>query len=107
MQATVIATVVVALALAAGGLILVVLVHRSLVGSLDAAGLARAHDVGALAASGRLQSTVASTGEESSVVQVLDPAGKVIATSPNIAGEAALLPTHIGPLSNRITPRSR
>lgn len=91
-QATVLATVVVALALAAGGLILVVLVHRSLVGSVDAAGLARAHDVGALAASGRLQSTVASTGEESSVVQVLDPAGKVIATSPNIAGEAALLP---------------
>ncbi len=91
-QATVIATVVVALALAAGGLILVVLVHRSLVGSLDAAGLARAHDVGALAASGRLQSTVASTGEESSVVQVLGPTGKVIAASPNIAGEAALLP---------------
>lgn len=91
-QATVLATVVVALALAAGGLILVVLVHRSLVGSLDAAGLARARDVGALAASGRLQSTVASTGEESSVVQVLDPTGKVIATSPNIDGEAALLP---------------
>jgi signal transduction histidine kinase len=92
LQATVIATVVVALALAAGGLILVVLVHRSLVGSLDAAGLARAHDVGALAASGRLQPSVASTGEESSVVQVVDPAGKVIAASPNITGDAAFLP---------------
>ncbi|GAC1441860.1 MAG: ATP-binding protein [Mycobacteriales bacterium] len=92
LQATIIATVVVALALAAGGLILVVLVHRSLVGSLDAAGLARAHDVGALAASGRLQRTVASTGEESSVVQVLDPTGRVIAASSNVAGESALLP---------------
>ena len=39
------ATAVVAVALAAGGLLLVLLVHRSLVGSLDAAGLARAHDV--------------------------------------------------------------
>ena len=86
-----IATVVVALALAAGGLLLVVLVHRSLVGSLDAAGLARAHDVGALGAAGRLQGSVASTGEESSVVQVMDRAGRVIAASPNITGDAAVL----------------
>lgn len=92
LQATIIATVVVTVALAAGGLLLVVLVHRSLVGSLDAAGLARAHDVGALAAAGRLQSTIASTGEQNSVVQVLDPSGAVRAASPNIDGEAALLP---------------
>ena len=90
-QATVIATVVVALALAMGGVILVLLVHRSLVGSLDAAGLARAHDVGALATAGRLQGTVASTGEESSVVQVLGPTGKILAASPNITGEAPML----------------
>jgi len=91
-RTTVLATAVVAVALAAGGLLLVLLVHRSLVGSLDAAGLARAHDVAALAAAGRLQGSVASTGEESSVVQVLDPAERVIAASPNISGEAALLP---------------
>lgn len=92
MRTTVLATAVVAVALAAGALLLVLLVHRSLVGSLDAAGLARAHDVAALATAGRLQETVASTGEESSVVQVLDPAGRVIAASPNISGESALLP---------------
>ena len=91
-QATVLATAVVAVALAAGGLLLVLLVHRTLVGSVDAAGLARAHDVAAVATAGRLQATVASAGEESSVVQVLDPAGRVIAASPNISGEAALLP---------------
>jgi len=93
LRATVIATVVVAVTLAAGGLVLVLLVHRSLVGSLDAAGLARAHDVAALAAAGRLQGTVASTGEETSVVQVLDPTGRVIAASPNISGEPPLLPS--------------
>ena len=92
-RATLIAVVVVAAALAAGGVVLVLLVHRSLVGSLDAAGLARAHDVAALAATGRLQETVASTGEESSVVQVLDPSGRVLAASPNISGEAPLLPS--------------
>lgn len=92
LQATAVATVVVALALVVAGLVLVRLVHRSLVGSLDAAGLARARDVAALAAAGKLQGTVASTGEESSVVQVLDPAGQVVAASPNIAGESAVLP---------------
>jgi signal transduction histidine kinase len=83
--------VVVALALAGGGLILVLLVHRSLVGSVDAAESARARDVAALATSGRLQGTVASTGEESSVVEVLSPAGVVIAASANIIGDAPLL----------------
>ncbi len=92
LQATVIAVVVVAVALAATGLVLVLLLHRSLVGSLDAAGLARAHDVAALAAAGRLQESVASTGEESSVVQVVDSTGRVVAASPNISGEPPLLP---------------
>jgi signal transduction histidine kinase len=80
-------------ALAGGGLILVLLVHRSLVGSVDAAELARARDVAALATAGRLQGTVASTGEESSVVQVLSPAGLVVAASANITGDAPLLAT--------------
>jgi signal transduction histidine kinase len=92
-QATAIATGVVAVALAGGGLILVLLVHRSLVGSVDAAELARARDVAALATAGRLQGTVASTGEESSVVQVLSPAGVVVAASANITGDARLLAT--------------
>jgi signal transduction histidine kinase len=91
-RTTVLATLVVALSLAVGGLLLVVLVHRSLVGSVDAAGSARARDVAALAAAGRLQATVASTGEESSVVQVVDAGGRVVAASPNILGEPALLP---------------
>jgi signal transduction histidine kinase len=92
-QATAIATGVVAVTLAGGGLILVLLVHRSLVGSVDAAELARARDVAALATAGRLQGTVASTGEESSVVQVLSPAGVVIAASANITGDPPLLAT--------------
>lgn len=98
-RTTVLATLVVALSLAVGGLLLVVLVHRSLVGSVDAAGSARARDVAALAATGRLQATVASTGEESSVVQVLNAAGTVVAASPNITGEPALLPS--APITRR------
>jgi signal transduction histidine kinase len=102
LRATTIATLVVAVALAAGGMVLVVLVHRSLVGSVDAAGKARAHDVAALVASNRLQGTVASTGEESSVVQVITATGTVIAASPNIAGETALLSTPPGHRSEQV-----
>jgi signal transduction histidine kinase len=49
--------------------------------------------VAALATAGRLQTTVASTGEESSVVQVLSSAGVVVAASANISGDARLLAT--------------
>ena len=105
-QATVLATLVVALSLAVGGLLLVVLVHRSLVGSVDAAGSARARDVAALAAAGRLQATVASTGEESSVVQVIDAGGRVVAASPNITGEPALLPAAPTTLRRQVGTRS-
>lgn len=91
-RATAIATIAVALALAVGGVLLVVLVHNSLVASLDAAGQARARDVAASAAGIRLPRSVASTGEDSSVVQVVDAAGQVVAASPNILGEPPLLP---------------
>ncbi len=91
LRATVIATAVVAGALLVGGALLVLLVHRSLIGSLDAAGQARARDVAAAAATGRQSATVASTGEESSVVQVVDSTGRVLAASPNSTGEPPLL----------------
>jgi len=91
LRATVIATAVVAGALLGGGALLVGLVHRSLIGSLDAAGQARARDVAAVAGTGRQSTTVASTGEESSVVQVVDKAGQVLAASPNSTGEPPLL----------------
>lgn len=91
-RATAVATLVVGVALLVGGALLVALVYRSLVGSLDAAGQARARDVAALASSGKLTGTVATTGEESSVVQVLRPDGTVVAASTNIGGDSAMLP---------------
>ena len=91
LRATLIATAVVAGALLGGEALLVGLVHRSLIGSLDAAGQARARDVAAAAVTGRQSATVASTGEESSVVQVVDSAGQVLAASPNSTGEPPLL----------------
>lgn len=90
-SATGLATVVVAAALVVGGIVLVVLVHRSLVGGLDAAGYTQAHNLAALAGTGRLPTTIASTGDESAVVQVLDSTGKVVSASGNVTGNPAVL----------------
>jgi signal transduction histidine kinase len=90
-SATLAAAAVVAAALALSGVALIGLVHGSLVDNLDAANYARARDVASLASAGRLQRVVASTGEESAVVQVLDRSGTVVSASPNVIGESPVL----------------
>lgn len=89
--AVAVATGVVALVLMVGGVLLVGFLRHSLVVGVDSTALARARDVATLAESGRLQPQVASTGEETSLVQVIDVSGTVIASSPNIDGEPAAL----------------
>jgi len=92
-SATALATAVVASALVVGGLLLVVLVHRSLVSGLDVAGYTQARNVAALAGTGRLPATIATTGDESAVVQVVDQAGMVVSASGNVTGNPAVLAT--------------
>lgn len=89
-SATLAAVAVLALAFAASGVLLVGSLHRSLRASLDSAALARARDVATLARQGQLTATVASSGQESSLVQVVGPTGAVVSASENIAGEPAL-----------------
>ncbi|MCW2598470.1 MAG: sensor histidine kinase [Frankiales bacterium] len=91
LSATLAATAVVAAAFAISGVLLVALVRHSLLANLDAAGTARARDVAALATANRLQGTVASTSEESSVAQLVSPSRVVVAASSNIQGEAPLV----------------
>jgi signal transduction histidine kinase len=89
--ATVVAAGVVGVALTLSGLLLVTLLHRSLISGVDGAALARAHDVSALASAGRFRGPVASTGEDSALVQVVGPTGEVLASTGNINGEQAAL----------------
>lgn len=91
LSATLTATAVVAAAFAISGFLLVTLVERSLISSLDSTALARARDVAVLAGTARLPGIVASTSEDSSVVQVVGPTGIVLASSANIQGESASL----------------
>lgn len=91
LSATLTATAVVAAALTISGFLLVTLVERSLISSLDSTALARARDVAVLAGTARLPGIVASTNEDSSVVQVVGPTGIVLASSGNIQGESSSL----------------
>ncbi|HZV26962.1 MAG TPA: ATP-binding protein, partial [Acidothermaceae bacterium] len=90
LRTTLTATVVVAVVLGVGGVVMGSFIHRSLVRGIDEAGALRARDVGALVQANRLPATVPSSGEQASVVQVLDPRGHVVAASGNIEGEPPL-----------------
>lgn len=93
LTATLAAALVLAVLFVASGFLLVGFVHRSLVASVDSAASARARDVAALASSGRLGATVASTGEDVSLVQVLGPTGAVLTSTDNVQGEPAAIAT--------------
>lgn len=90
MRSTLAASVVVAFALALGGAALIVLLRRSLTNGVDDAALLRARDIAVLLRAGSLPTTVATVGHDASVVQVVSPAGKVLASSANIVGEQPL-----------------
>ncbi len=90
-QVTFAATLVVAAALALSGIALILLVQQSLVGSLDAAATARARDVASLANAGSLPTIIPNGGEESSLVQIVDSSGTIVASTQNVAGERAIL----------------
>ncbi len=91
LRATLTATGIVALALILGGIALVALSYTLTMGNLRDSALARANDVVALAKAGPLPSTLANTGQDGSLLQVIGPAGTVVAASANIAGNDPIL----------------
>lgn len=108
-QITFAATLVVAATLALSGIALILLVQQSLVGSLDAAATARARDVASLANAGTLPSIIPNAGEESSLVQIVDSSGAVIASTQNVSGERAVLavpPRTGGPVARTVSQSS-
>ncbi|RPF28026.1 signal transduction histidine kinase [Georgenia muralis] len=107
-RSTLAATLVVALALAAASAALVVLLQRSLVAGIDAAVTTRAEEIADLVPAAGLDRAdpgavealtvaVAAASAQDSVVQVLAPDGRVMASSEDIDGEAALSPAHPAP----------
>lgn len=92
MCTTVAAVAVVGIALLVGGVSLVAVTQRSLLSGVDDAARARARDVAALAAGGGLPATLADTGEETALVQVVDRPGRVLTASANLEGEDPVAP---------------
>jgi signal transduction histidine kinase len=84
-RTTLLAALVVGVALAAGAVILLLSLQNSLVRSGDATAVAKARDLAAVAETGGLPSTVTAPGEDD-VVQVVDSAGRVVAASDNARG---------------------
>jgi len=92
--------VVVAAAVVLAGLALVFTARTTLTGNIDTAASQRAAEVTAAVRAGdaaRLDQTLAADPGEQSIVQVLDPAGQVVAASPGIAGQRALTPARPAP----------
>lgn len=102
LSATLVAAGVLAVTFALSGFVLVSFVHRSLLAAVDDAALARGRDVAALAAAGRLSGSVASTSEESSLVQVVGPGNTVLASTGNIDGEPPAIAAQPSPRAERV-----
>jgi signal transduction histidine kinase len=101
------AAVVVGLALTAGALILLVVLHRSLVAGMDVSVRIRAESIASLARNGALpQRLPEAEGRETSFDQVVDPAGKVVAATANIEAEGPVLPAR-PPGHNRLQTITR
>lgn len=89
-RTTLATTVVVGVALAVGGVVLVGLLRSSLTDNVETAASLRAADVVALLDAGDAPGALTVDGEESSLVQVLDRAGAVVAASANVEGETRI-----------------
>lgn len=86
-RATVAASLVVSAALVIGAASLVVLLHRSLLHSIDQAARSRAEDIAAQARQAPLPATLSVAREEDAFIQVIDASGQVVASSANLEGE--------------------
>jgi len=97
-RTTVAACTAVGVALVAGALGLLTILRHTLVANIDTVAAARAADIAAQANQGPLPLTLAVSGSEDALVQVVDASDHVVASSANLAGRPAL--THLRPAAD-------
>jgi signal transduction histidine kinase len=85
-RTTVLAAVVVGVAMAVGAVLLVAILREALSSEVRSAGRSRAADVAGVLESGTPPAELRIRDTEDVVVQVLDRDGRVVASSPNVAG---------------------
>ncbi|MET8354478.1 HAMP domain-containing sensor histidine kinase [Micromonospora sp. NPDC005206] len=89
-RTTVAATIVVGVALVVTAVGLVVFLRRSLVERVDDMARVRAHDVATLARQGTLPTELAVEGDDGSIAQVVDGAGRVVAATAGLRRDQSL-----------------
>lgn len=89
-RTTIAAVVVVAVALLVGGVALVVAMRRTLTQEVRTAARSRAAEVASVLETGTVPAALVVDDAESVVIQVLDGTGRVVASSPNVAGLPAV-----------------
>ena len=95
-RVTLAAVLVVGLALAAGAAGMITLLHRAEEDNVRTAARLRANEVAAVLEAGQSPGTLAVDDEEEVLIQVLDTAGKVVASSPNMAGRPPVADVRAG-----------
>jgi signal transduction histidine kinase len=90
-RTTLAATLVVGLALGVGVSVLLIVLRRSLVASVDGGIRIRSGVLAVALRTGAPLSPLPASNDEGSIVQITNSSGGVIAASPNIEGESALL----------------
>jgi signal transduction histidine kinase len=98
-----VATVVVAIALAVGATALITALRHTLIDEVAEAGRAQAGDVVRQLEAGRPPILEVAGGDEQ-LIQVITPAGAVVASSPNVAGMPALVRLEPGQSAQVVTP---
>ncbi len=100
---TAVATVVVAIALAVGATALIVALRHTLIDEVAEAGRAQASDVVRQLEAGR-PPILEVAGSDEQLIQVITPAGAVVASSPNVAGAPAVVRLAPGQSAQVVTP---
>jgi signal transduction histidine kinase len=100
---TAVATIVVAIALVAGATALIVALRHTLIDEVAEAGRAQAADVARQLESGR-PPILEVAGSDEQLIQVITPAGAVVASSPNVAGMPAVVRLQPGQSTRIVTP---
>jgi signal transduction histidine kinase len=89
-RVTLAAVVVVGLALLAGAVGMITLLHRAHEDNVRTAARLRAKEIAAVLETGQAPGTLAVDDDEEVLIQVLDATGAVVASSPNMAGRRAV-----------------
>jgi signal transduction histidine kinase len=100
---TVVATVVVAIALVVGAAVLITALRHTLIDEVVEAGRAQAADVVRQLEAGR-PPILEVAGSDEQLIQVITPAGAVVASSPNVAGMPAVVRLEPGQSAHVVTP---